>query len=157
MPDDTKLSESEVVLFDIGCRKDHYCSDMTRTFFTGLPTEEEEKVHRLVREAGELAESLVRPGIPLAELDRAARKHIEDGGYGPFFTHRLGHFIGLKEHEEGEVSASSPLIAQKGMIFSIEPGIYLEGRFGVRVEDLVLVTDTGCEVLNHAPRGWQIS
>lgn len=156
MPDDTKLAESEAVLFDIGCRKDHYCSDMTRTFFTGLPTEEEEKVHRLVREAGELAESLVRPGIPLAELDRAARKHIEDGGYGPFFTHRLGHFIGLKEHEEGEVSASSPLIAQKGMIFSIEPGIYLEGRFGVRVEDLVLVTDTGCEVLNHAPRGWQI-
>lgn len=92
---------------------------MTRTFFTGLPTEEEEKVHRLVREAGELAESLVRPGIPLAELDRAARKHIEDGGYGPFFTHRLGHFIGLKEHEEGEVSASSPLIAQKGMIFPL--------------------------------------
>lgn len=134
-------SENEVVLFDMGCRKDHYCSDMTRTFFTGTPTEEQKRVHDLVREAGELAESLVRPGMALSDLDRAARKHIEDGGYGPFFTHRLGHFIGLKEHEEGEVSASSPLIAQPGMIFSIEPGIYLEGRFGVRVEDLVLVTD----------------
>lgn len=157
MPDDTKLSENEVVLFDMGCRKDHYCSDMTRTFFTGTPTEEQKRVHDLVREAGELAESLVRPGIALSDLDRAARKHIEDGGYGPFFTHRLGHFIGLKEHEEGEVSASSPLIAQPGMIFSIEPGIYLEGRFGVRVEDLVLVTDKGCEALNHAPRSWRIS
>lgn len=157
MPDDTKLSENEAVLFDIGCRKNHYCSDMTRTFFTGTPTEEQKRVHTLVREAGELAESLVRPGIPLADLDRAAREYIANGGYGPFFTHRLGHFIGLKEHEEGEVSASSPLIVKPGMIFSIEPGVYLEGRFGVRIEDLVLVTEEGCEVLNHAGRGWQIS
>lgn len=157
MPDDTKLSENETVLFDIGCRKNHYCSDMTRTFFTGTPTEEQKRVHTLVREAGELAESLVRPGIPLADLDRAAREYIAKGGYGPFFTHRLGHFIGLKEHEEGEVSASSPLIAKPGMIFSIDPGVYLEGRFGVRIEDLVLVTEEGCEVLNHAGRGWQIS
>lgn len=157
MPDDTVLGEKESVLFDIGCRKDHYCSDMTRTFFLGEPSEEGKKVHDLVRRAGELAESLVRPGIPLSELDKAARDCIAGGGYGPCFTHRLGHFIGLKEHEEGEVSASSPLTAKPGMIFSIEPGIYLEGRFGVRIEDLVLVTDTGCEVLNHAPRGWRIS
>jgi Xaa-Pro dipeptidase len=156
MPDDTVFHEGDVVLFDMGCRKDHYCSDMTRTFLTGTPSEEEKKVHTLVREAGELAESLVRPGIPLADLDRAARDYIAKGGYGPFFTHRLGHFIGIKEHEEGEVSSSSPLTAEPGMIFSIEPGVYLPGKFGVRIEDLVLVTNGGCEVLNHAPRGWEI-
>lgn len=156
MPDDTVFHEGDVALFDIGCRKDHYCSDMTRTFLTGTPTEEEKAVHTLVREAGELAESLVRPGIALSDLDRAARDYIAKGGYGPFFTHRLGHFIGIKEHEEGEVSSSSPLIAEAGMIFSIEPGVYLPGKFGVRIEDLVLVTEKGCEVLNHAPRGWEI-
>lgn len=156
MPDNTAFSGKGVVLFDIGCKKDHYCSDMTRTFYIGEVTEEMEKVHRLVREAGEIAESMVRPGIPLKDLDKAARDHIAKGGYGKYFTHRLGHFIGIREHEAGEVSAASPLKAEEGMIFSIEPGIYLPGRFGVRIEDLVLVTKEGCEILNKAPRGWEI-
>lgn len=152
MPDDTVLQERDVVLLDMGCRKGHYCSDMTRTWFMGTPTEEELRVHRIVEEAGRLAEAMVRPGVPLRELDRAARAHITAAGYGPSFTHRLGHFIGIWEHEAGEVSSASPLIAQAGMIFSIEPGIYLPGKFGVRIEDLVLVTETGCEVLNRAER-----
>lgn len=152
MPDDTVLKERDVVLLDMGCRKNHYCSDMTRTWFMGTPTEEEIRVHGIVEEAGRLAESLVRPGVPLKELDRAARQYITDAGYGAYFTHRLGHFIGIREHEAGEVSSSSPLVARPGMIFSIEPGIYLPGKFGVRIEDLVLVTETGCEVLNHAKR-----
>lgn len=152
MPDDTALKERDVVLLDIGCRKDHYCSDMTRTWFMGEPTEEERKVHRIVEEAGRLAESMVRPGVPLKELDAAARKYITDAGYGPYFTHRLGHFIGIREHEAGEVSSASPLVAEPGMIFSIEPGIYLPGKFGIRIEDLVLVTETGCEVLNKVGR-----
>lgn len=152
MPDDTVLQERDVVLLDMGCRKNHYCSDMTRTWFMGTPTEEEIRVHGIVEEAGRLAESMVRPGVSLKALDRVARQCITDAGYGAYFTHRLGHFIGIREHEAGEVSSSSPLVARPGMIFSIEPGIYLPGKFGVRIEDLVLVTEMGCEVLNHAKR-----
>ena len=152
MPDDTVLQERDVVLLDMGCRKNHYCSDMTRTWFMGTPTEEEIRVHGIVEEAGRLAESMVRPGVSLKEFDRVARQCITDAGYGAYFTHRLGHFIGIREHEAGEVSSSSPLVAKPGMIFSIEPGIYLPGKFGVRIEDLVLVTEMGCEVLNHAKR-----
>ena len=152
MPDDTMLQERDVVLLDIGCKKNHYCSDMTRTYFVGEPTEEERKVYQIVEEAGRLAESMVRPGGALKDLDQAARNHIAKAGYGKYFTHRLGHFIGIREHEAGEVSSTSHLIAKPGMIFSIEPGIYLPGKFGVRIEDLVLVTEDGCEVLNKADR-----
>lgn len=145
------LAEGTVVLLDIGGKKDRYCSDMTRTYFFGDVPDKAKEVHRIVCEACGTAEALVRPGVPLADLDRAARRVIEDAGYGPQFTHRLGHFIGQTDHEAGEVSASSPLIAEPGMIFSIEPGIYLPGEFGVRIEDLVLVTDTGAEILNRLP------
>ena len=106
-------------------------------------------LHDLVREANELAEAAVRPGIPLRELDRIAREHIAAAGYGENFTHRLGHFIGTECHESGDVSATTDLTAEPGMCFSIEPGVYLPGETGVRVEDLVLVTAEGCRVLNH--------
>ena len=86
------------------------------------------------------------------DIDRAARKLIEDAGYGPFFTHRLGHGCGLDCHEPPDNSASSPAVAEPGMVFSVEPGIYLPGKLGVRIEDLVLVTEDGCEVLNHASK-----
>lgn len=119
---------------------------MTRTYFTGEPTEEEKKVHDTVREAGLRAEALIRPGVLLKDIDKAARDCIAEAGYGLYFTHRLGHFIGIREHEAGEVSPNSPLAAKPGMIFSIEPGIYLPGRFGVRIENLVLVTEDGCEL-----------
>ena len=151
-PDDTVLQERDVVLLDIGCKKNHYCSDMTRTYFIGELSEEEKTVYQIVEEAGRLAESMVRPGIPLKELDRMAREHIAKAGYGTYFTHRLGHFIGIREHEAGEVSSTSELIAKSGMIFSIEPGIYLPGKFGVRIEDLVLVTEDGVEILNQVER-----
>lgn len=128
---------------------------MTRTYFTGEPTEEGKKVHDTVREAGLRAEALIRPGVLLKDIDKAARDCIAEVGYGLYFTHRLGHFIGIREHEAGEVSANSPLAAKPGMIFSIEPGIYLPGRFGVRIENLVLVTEDGCELLNHEDRGWK--
>lgn len=145
------LREGMSVLIDVGAKRQRYCSDMTRTYFFGDVPEEIKKVHSIVREACETAEALVRPGVPLAELDRAARAVIEKAGYGPQFTHRLGHFIGLSDHEAGEVSAASDLIAEPGMIFSIEPGVYLSGQFGVRIEDLVLVTEDGAEILNHLP------
>lgn len=146
---DAPLTDNTVVLIDIGGVKDRYCSDMTRTYFFGDVPGEARRVHAIVRRACEAAEALVRPGVPLRDLDRAARSIITEAGYGPQFTHRLGHFIGLRDHETGEVSETSPIVAEPGMIFSIEPGIYLPGRFGVRIEDLVLVTENGMERLNR--------
>ena len=101
------------------------------------------------------AEALIRPGVALKDLDKAARDHIAAAGYGEYFTHRLGHFIGQTEHEKGDVSATNTTLAKPGMIFSIEPGVYLPGEFGVRVEDLVLVTEDGCEILNHVDKHWR--
>ena len=149
MPDDTVLKDGDCVLFDVGCKKDGYCSDMTRTFYYKSADETSRKIYEIVKQANEAAEAIIKPGVPLCELDKAARNLITEAGYGPQFTHRLGHFIGLDEHEFGDVSSVSDWIAAPGMIFSIEPGIYLEGNTGVRIEDLVLVTEDGCEVLNH--------
>lgn len=149
--DDTPLAAGQCVLIDVGGVYHDYCSDMTRTFFTGQPSEEERKVYELVRQAQAAAEALVRPGVRLCEIDAAARDLITATGYGPWFNHRLGHFIGLEDHEAGDVSAANSDVVVPGMCFSIEPGIYLPGKFGVRIEDLVLVTETGCEVLNRYP------
>lgn len=153
--DQTPLKAGDCIVIDMGCRKDRYCSDMTRTFFCGEPDPKYAAIHDLVREANEIAESMIRPGIPLCELDKAARDHIAAAGYGEYFTHRLGHFIGQTEHEKGDVSSANTKLAQPGMIFSIEPGVYLPGEFGVRVEDLVLVTEEGCEILNHVDKHWR--
>lgn len=150
--DDTPLKAGECVLIDVGGVYQNYCSDMTRTFFAGTPGEEERAVYELVRQAQAAAEALVKPGVRLCEIDAAARDLITKAGYGPYFNHRLGHFIGLEDHEAGDVSAVNQAVVVPGMCFSIEPGIYLPGKFGVRIEDLVLVTEDGCEVLNHYPR-----
>ena len=155
-PDDTVLKEGDVVLFDIGCIKDGYCSDMTRSFYFGSVSDAHREIYETVRAANEAAIAKVRPGVPLKELDLAARDLITEKGYGPYFTHRLGHVIGLSEHEDGDVSCVNETLAVPGMIFSIEPGIYLAGDTGVRIEDLVLVTEDGCEVLNHYPKTLEI-
>ena len=155
-PDDTVLKEGDVVLFDVGCIKGGYCSDMTRSFFFKMVNEKSREVYETVRAANEAAIEKVKPGIPLMELDKAARDLITEKGYGPQFNHRLGHFIGLAEHEYGDVSSTNETLAVPGMIFSIEPGIYLAGDVGVRVEDLVLVTEDGCEVLNHYSKELEI-
>lgn len=151
-PDDTVLREGDCVLIDMGCRKNRYCSDMTRTFFYKTVSDEQQKVYNIVKAANASAEKALRPGVKLSDIDGIARKIITDAGYGPYFTHRLGHFIGQDDHELGDVSSSSEIIAEEGMIFSIEPGIYLPGKFGVRIEDLVLITKDGYEVLNHEPK-----
>lgn len=148
-PDDTVLRPGDVVLFDIGCIKDGYCSDMTRSFYYKTVTDEHREIYNIVKAANEAAIAKIKPGIPLKELDNTARELITEKGYGPNFNHRLGHFIGLSEHEYGDVSSTNETLAVPGMIFSIEPGIYIEGDTGVRIEDLVLVTEDGCEVLNH--------
>lgn len=155
-PDDTPLKPGDCVLFDVGCLKDGYCSDMTRTFYFKEADEHCARVYNLVRSANEAAEAIIRPGVPLSRIDKAARDLIAQAGYGPNFNHRLGHFIGLDEHEFGDVSSACDWIARPGMIFSIEPGIYLTGDTGVRVEDLVLVTEDGVELLNHYSKELEI-
>lgn len=150
--DDTVIKPGDAVLFDVGCIKDGYCSDMTRTFYFQKVKKNHLLIYDIVREANEKAIAKIRPGVPLCELDKTARDVITKAGYGPYFTHRLGHFIGLSEHEYGDVSSTNTRRAEAGMIFSIEPGIYLAGDTGVRIEDLVLVTEDGCEVLNHVSK-----
>jgi Xaa-Pro aminopeptidase len=143
------IEDGDMVVLDFGGLKDGYGSDTTRTVHVGEPTSEERTVFEVVREAQQTAFDAVRPGITCQDIDRAARKLITDAGYGDQFIHRTGHGIGLTTHEppymvEGETRELVP-----GMCFSIEPGIYLAGRFGVRIEDIVTVTETGGRRLNN--------
>lgn len=146
--DRTAMRSGDSVILDLGATLGGYASDMTRTVFMHSATDEQKRVYELVLSANLRAIEAVRPGVPLSEIDRAARRVIEDGGYGDRFIHRTGHGIGIECHEPPDVSATSSAIALPGMVFSIEPGIYLPDRFGVRIEDLVLVTEDGCRVLN---------
>ena len=122
---------------------------MTRTVFLGNVNEEQKKVYNIVKTANERAIAAVKPGVRFCDVDAAARDYITEQGYGSYFVHRTGHNIGQEVHEAGDVSSANTDILKPGMTFSIEPGIYLTGNFGVRVEDLVLVTEDGCKVLNH--------
>ncbi len=155
-PDSTVLKDGDCIVMDIGCKKDGYCSDMTRTCFWKKADPKYVEIYETVRQANEVAEGIVREGVPLCEIDASARDHIAAAGYGQFFTHRLGHFIGIEEHEKGDVSSVNSEAAKAGMIFSIEPGVYLPNEFGVRIEDLVIVTEDGCEVLNKVDKNIRI-
>ena len=150
--DMTRLSPGDTVIMDVGLIWKHYCSDMTRTVQFGPVSDEQKRVHDIVTRANRAGIAMCRPGVRMKDIDRAARAVIEDAGYGPFFTHRTGHGIGLDEHEFPDVSSVSEVVARPGMIFSVEPGIYLPGKFGVRVEDLVAITEDGCEVLTGEER-----
>lgn len=155
-PDDTVLQDGDCILIDVGCRKQDYCSDMTRTFFYRSVSKLHREIYNIVRQANEAAEAMIRPGVKFSDIDATGRNIIEKAGYGPNFTHRIGHSIGIEVHEPGDVSGANTSEVQAGMTFSIEPGIYLEGDVGVRIEDLVLVTETGCEILNHYPKELKI-
>jgi Xaa-Pro aminopeptidase len=144
-----RVEEGDMVVLDFGGIKDGYGSDTTRTVHVGEPTEEEREVFEIVRRAQQTAFEAVRPGVECQEIDRAARRVITDAGYGEYFIHRTGHGIGLTTHEppymvEGETNKLEP-----GMCFSIEPGVYLPERFGVRIEDIVTVTEEGGRRLNN--------
>ncbi len=150
------IEEGDMVVLDFGGIKDGYGSDTTRTVHVGEPTDEEREVYEVVKAAQQTAFEAVRPGIACEEVDRAARKVITEAGYGEYFIHRVGHGIGLTTHEppymvEGEKRATEP-----GMCFSIEPGIYLPNRFGVRIEDIVTVTADGGRRLNNTTHELQI-
>ncbi len=151
-PGNDQLKEGDSVLIDIGCHKDSYASDMTRTVFYKRMSKEQEKIYRIVQEANLAGIKAIQIGAKFSDVDQAVRDYIEKKGCGEYFTHRTGHSIGIEVHEYGDVSASNEEIIQGGMIFSIEPGIYLSDNFGVRIEDLVLVTDKGAKVLNHVPK-----
>ncbi|MGW0994001.1 M24 family metallopeptidase [Streptomyces sp. NPDC002523] len=149
---DRVIRDGDMVVLDFGGLKNGYGSDTTRTVHVGEPTEEERRVHDIVRAAQEAGFRAVRPGVACQEVDRAARAVITDAGYGEYFIHRTGHGIGVTTHEppymiEGE---EQPLVP--GMCFSVEPGIYLPGRFGVRIEDIVTVTEDGGRRLNDTTR-----
>lgn len=146
---DTPLRSGDAVIIDTGHRLGMYCSDMTRTVFFKSCSDEQRKAYEIVARANRTAESIAAPGVKLSDIDRAAREVIEEAGYGEYFTHRTGHGIGLDEHEPPDVAATNPRVAEEGMVFSIEPGIYLPDKFGVRIEDLVAITPKGCELLNH--------
>ncbi|MBG9984132.1 aminopeptidase P family protein [Aerococcaceae bacterium DSM 111022] len=144
-----KPDYGDTVVIDIGAMHQNYASDMTRTVFYGQPSDYALKVYETVRAANQAAIDIIKPGVTFREIDLAARNVIEEAGLGKFFTHRTGHFIGQECHEAGDVSQFNTTPCQIGQVFSIEPGIYLPGKLGVRIEDLVIVTETGCEVINH--------
>ncbi|MGW1868540.1 aminopeptidase P family protein [Streptomyces mauvecolor] len=153
---DRTIEHGDMVVLDFGGLKHGYGSDTTRTVHVGEPGAAEQRVHDVVREAQQAGFEAVRPGVACQDVDRAARAVIADAGYGEYFIHRTGHGIGVTTHEppymiEGE---ERPLVP--GMCFSIEPGIYLPGRFGVRIEDIVTVTDDGGRRLNNTDRAMAI-
>ena len=125
---------------------------MTRTAFYKSVSEKGREVFEIVKEANLRAIAAVKPGVRFCDIDAAARDYITEKGYGKYFTHRTGHSIGIECHDYGDVSSVNTMPVEEGMIFSIEPGIYLPGEVGVRIEDLVLVTADGCEVLNKYPK-----
>ena len=149
---DRVIQVGDAVVFDWGGTLEGYNSDVTRTVHVGDPSEEFVRVYNIVLSANQAALDAVRPDVPCEAVDLAARSLIEAEGYGAAFIHRVGHGLGLDVHEEPYLVAGNPMPLQAGMIFSDEPGIYLEGRFGVRIEDAVLCTDEGGERLNGSTR-----
>jgi D-alanyl-D-alanine dipeptidase len=140
------------VVLDFGGGADGYCSDITRTVFVGEPDAEQRAVYDVVRAAQQAAFEAVRPGVAAQDVDRAARAVIGEAGYGERFVHRTGHGIGIEVHEHPYIVEGNETPLAAGMTFSDEPGVYLPGRFGVRIEDQVVVTEDGAERLNEASR-----
>ena len=146
------LELGDLVILDFGAVFRGYASDMTRTLSIGTPTAPQRKIYEIVLQAQEAAIAAAKADMPCAELDRVARTIIQDAGYGPQFGHSLGHGVGLNVHEEPRISSKSDQILKPGMAITIEPGIYLPGWGGVRIEDLVIIREDGCENLTAAPK-----
>ncbi len=151
MTSDRPLAEGEPVLLDLGAFHEGYGSDITRTFWLGSPPSEFERVYQVVNAARAAGIDAVHSGVPAASVDAAARRIIEQAGYGPSFVHRTGHGVGLEIHEPPYLVSGNDTPLAVGMVHSVEPGIYLPGRFGVRLEDLVAVEERGARRLNDAP------
>ena len=140
------------VILDFGVILHGYCSDMTRTVHVGKMSTAERRMYQAVREAQRAAAAAVRPGVACAQVDRTARTWLRRAGLGRYFTHSTGHGVGLEVHEPPRLGKAQPELLQPGMVVTIEPGVYLPGRGGVRIEDMLVVTDGGAEVLTPAPK-----
>jgi Xaa-Pro aminopeptidase len=146
---DKRIGKNDIVTLDWGWTLDGYCTDNTRTFFMGRPKRKLKEIYEIVLEANLRAIDRVAPGVPLKEIDCAARGFIKKKGYGQKFGHGTGHGVGLEIHEPPTVGPRSKDVAKEGMVFTIEPGIYLPGIGGVRIEDVLVVTKKGCKVLTR--------
>ena len=151
-PSDRTLQAGDLLVVDWGATYDGYISDLTRTFAVGEVDEEYKKIHKIVQEANAAGRAAAKPGVPCANVDQAARDVIEKAGYGKYFTHRTGHGIGMEGHEEPYMRGDNMQLLEPGMAFTVEPGIYLPNRNGVRIEDNVVITETGADVLSDMPR-----
>ena len=156
-PGERALKEGDIILVDMGSAYKGYQSDMTRTFFWKSCTEYQRKIYDLVLRANLAGEAAVKPGARCCDVDAAARDLISEAGYGPRFLHRLGHYIGLEVHDPGDIIFGNEDPVEPGMCFSCEPGVYLPGQFGVRIEDLVCVREDGsAEILNYDSKELEI-
>ena len=151
-PTDRKLELGDLLVIDWGANVHGYFSDITRTFAIGEVDPELRRIAEIVKDANAAGHATAKPGVAAGQVDDAARRVIAEAGYGEFFTHRTGHGLGLEGHEEPYIRSDNPLPLEKGMIFTIEPGIYLPGRGGVRIEDDVVVTSDGLESFTDLPR-----
>jgi Xaa-Pro aminopeptidase len=156
-PSDREIGENELVVFDMGAELDGYCSDCTRTYATGDPGDDAREVYELVRSAQAAALEATAPGAPAREVDAAARDPITAAGHGEDFGHGVGHGVGAEIHEAPRLGRTSDDVLLAGDVVTIEPGVYLSGRFGVRIEDLVAVTEDGCENLSSLPKDLHIT
>jgi len=151
-PTERKLQAGDLLVVDWGAAYDGYISDLTRTFAVGEVDDEFIRIHKIVQEANAAGRAAARPGAPCADVDKAARDVIEKAGYGKYFTHRTGHGIGMEGHEDPYMRGDNMQLLEPGMAFTVEPGIYLTDRNGVRIEDNVVITETGADVLSDMPR-----
>jgi Xaa-Pro dipeptidase len=151
-PSNRPLQTGDLLVIDWGAIYDGYVSDLTRTFAIGAVEPELEQIARIVLEANAAGQAAGKPGVPASAVDQAARGVIEKAGYGPYFTHRTGHGLGMEGHEAPYMRAGNSLLLEPGMTYTVEPGIYLPGRNGVRIEDDVVVTANSCESLSDLPR-----
>jgi Xaa-Pro aminopeptidase len=151
-PRDVQIGSGELVVIDWGAELDGYCSDCTRTLATGDLPDATLEAYDLVREAQRAGLDAVRAGVGGREADSAARDVIGDAGHGEHFGHGLGHGVGLEIHEAPRLSQRSDSVLASGNVVTVEPGVYLPGQFGVRIEDLVVVTDAACTILTSVPK-----
>ena len=152
IPSDAVVREGDFVTMDFGCLKDGYCSDMTRTVAVGYATDEMKNIYDIVLHAQLAGIARAAAGVTGAEIDGAARKVIADAGYGEYFGHSFGHSLGLYIHESPAAAPSVKIPMPVGAVISAEPGIYLPGRFGVRIEDVLILREGGCEVITKADK-----
>lgn len=151
-----KIKSGELVIVDMGALYKGYSSDETRTYAVGRASKKAREVYGIVKDAHDRAIESVRPGVKVSDIDKAARDYIKDAGFGEFFGHGTGHGVGLNIHEAPSVSPAGRETLSEGMIFTVEPGIYLEGEFGVRIEDMILVTVDGFVVLTRSGRDLEV-